>query len=464
MKPVVSERGRRMPASPIRKLMPLADAARARGVRVYPLNIGQPDLETPPAMRRHLADAPAVFAYSPSAGTPECLATLREYYRRLGIAVSDGRDHRHHRRQRGRALRDDGGRGRRATTSCSSSPSTRTTRPSRPWPACASRLSTPGEDGFHLPPREAWEKARTPRTRMVLLCNPNNPTGTVYTAEELQVVAEFCRDHGLFLVADEVYRELVFDGRKHVSALSLAGFEENVVVVDSLSKRYSACGIRLGCLVTRNRDLYGACLRMAQGRLSPPGLAQLVALGASELRPRLRGRHRRASTRRVATSSTRRSGRSPASSCASPRGLSTSWPACPSEDAEDFAAWMLSDFSLDGATVLVSPAPGFYATPGLGRDEVRIAYVLKKERPRGLGAHARRAASPPIARRAASDRWRRRPPGPRAADRWRSRRSAAPGRAPIPSTSPTTTRSGGCPSTTTGRSSSSSTSRAPRPG
>ncbi len=146
-------------------------------------------------------------------------------------------------------------------------------------------LATRGEEGFHLPAREAWERARTPRTRMVVLCNPNNPTGTVYTAKELRVVAEFCREHGFFLVADEVYRELVFDGRKHASALALAGFEDNVAVVDSLSKRYSACGIRLGCLVTRNHDLYQACLRMAQGRLSPPGLAQLVALGASELPP-----------------------------------------------------------------------------------------------------------------------------------------------------------------------------------
>ena len=146
-------------------------------------------------------------------------------------------------------------------------------------------LPTRGEDGFHLPPREAWERAITPRTRMVVLCNPNNPTGTVYSAEELQVVAEFCRDHGLFLVADEVYRELVYDGRKRLSALSLAGFEEQVVVVDSLSKRYSACGIRLGCLVTRNREVHQACFRMAQGRLSPPGLAQLVALGARGARP-----------------------------------------------------------------------------------------------------------------------------------------------------------------------------------
>jgi aspartate aminotransferase len=244
---------------------------------------------------------------------------------------------------------------------------------------------------------------------MVVLCNPNNPTGTVYSAEELRVVAEFCREHGLFLVADEVYRELVFDGRKHTSALALAGVEDNVVVVDSLSKRYSACGIRLGCLVTRNRDLYGACLRMAQGRLSPPGLAQLVALGASELPPDY-------SACVVAEYQARRDilyrglSEIPGVFLRKPEGAFYFVPRLPIEDAEDFTAWMLSDFSLDGATVMVSPAPGFYATPGLGRDEVRIAYVLKKQDleaavrilARGLAAYREARGLGPVAAATAS--------------------------------------------------------------
>jgi aspartate aminotransferase len=378
MEPVVSERGRRMPSSPIRKLMPLADAARARGVRVYPLNIGQPDLETPAAMRRRLAQAPSVIAYSPSAGTPECLATLQEYYRRLGLSL--GTDE---------IITTTGGSEAVLFAMMAGAAAGEDVLLVEPfytnYQAFATMaglrlvpLTARGEDGFHLPPREAWEAALTPRTRMVLVCNPNNPTGTVYTAPELTAVAEFCRDHGLFLVADEVYRELVFDGREHVSALSLPGFEANVIVVDSLSKRYSACGIRLGSLVTRNREVYSACFRMAQGRLSPPGLAQLVSLGVSELGPDyFAGLVAEYQARRDILYEGLR--RIPGVLLRKPEGAFYFVPRLPIEDAEDFAAWLLTDWSVGGKTVLVSPAPGFYATPGLGRDEVRIAYVLKKE-------------------------------------------------------------------------------------
>jgi aspartate aminotransferase len=378
MKPVVSERGRRMPASPIRRLMPLAYAARARGVHVFPLNIGQPDLETPPAMRRHLADAPAVFAYTPSAGTPECLATLRAYYRRLGFEVAEDE-----------ILATTGGSEAVLFAMMAGAEEGDDILLIEPFYTNYQAFATMAglrltplqshvEDGFRLPPREAWERARTPRTRMVLLCNPNNPTGTVYTAEELRVVSEFCRDRGLFLIADEVYREFVYDGRTATSALSLEGADDSVIVVDSLSKRYSACGIRLGCLVTRNRDLYGACLRMAQARLSPPGLAQLVALGASELPPDYAdGVVREYQARRDILYEALRE--IPGVLLRKPEGAFYFVARLPIRDADDFAAWMLSDFSLDGATVLVSPAPGFYATPGLGRDEVRIAYVLKKD-------------------------------------------------------------------------------------
>ncbi len=378
MEPVVSERGRRMPSSPIRKLMPLADAARSRGVHVYPLNIGQPDLETPVAMRRRLAQAPSVIAYSPSAGTPECLAALQEYYRRIGldlatdeiIATTGGSEAVLFAMMAGASVGDDV---LLVEPFYTNYQAFATMAGLRLVP-----LTTRGEDGFHLPAREAWEAAKTPRTRMVLVCNPNNPTGTVYTAEELTVVAEFCRDHGLFLVADEVYRELVFDGRKHVSALSLRGFEANVVVVDSLSKRYSACGIRLGSLVTRNRELYSACFRMAQGRLSPPGLAQLLSLGITELGPEyVAGLVAEYEARRNILYEGLRS--IPGLLLRKPEGAFYFVPRLPIEDAEDFAAWLLTDWSVDGKTVLVSPAPGFYATPGLGRNEVRIAYVLKKE-------------------------------------------------------------------------------------
>jgi aspartate aminotransferase len=239
-------------------------------------------------------------------------------------------------------------------------------------------LTTRVEDGFHLPPREAWDGAVTPKTKLVLLCNPNNPTGTVYGPEELAMVAQFCRDHGLFLVSDEVYREFVYDGRRSLSALQLPGFEDLVVVVDSLSKRYSACGIRLGSLATRNREVYQACLRMAQGRLSPPGLAQFVATGASELGPDY--------TLGVVAEYERRRDllyrglrEIPGVFLTKPEGAFYFVARLPVEDSDDFASWMLSDFSLDGATVMVAPARGFYASPGLGASEVRIAYVLNEK-------------------------------------------------------------------------------------
>ncbi len=231
-------------------------------------------------------------------------------------------------------------------------------------------------DGFHLPDRNEWEKALTPRSRLVILCNPNNPTGTVYRHDELEMIGGFCRDHGLFLISDEVYREFVYDGRRAISALELPGGEEFVIVVDSLSKRYSACGIRLGSLVTRNRQIYDACLRMAQGRLSPPGLAQFIAIGVDSLGDEY--------TRGVVAEYQRRrdvlfEGLSaiPGVFLQKPEGAFYCVVRLPIDDAERFAAWLLTDFQHDGATVMVAPASGFYAS-SLGNDEVRIAYVLKE--------------------------------------------------------------------------------------
>lgn len=378
MLPIVSPRGRAMPASPIRKLAPLADAAKRRGVRVYHLNIGQPDLETPAALRAKLAHAGPVLAYSPSGGTPEYLAALSTYYRGLGfelgpdeiLATTAGSEALLFAFFATAAEGDDALVCEPYYTNYNSYATLAGVR--------LVPLTTRGEDGFHLPPREAWEAALTPRTKLVLLCNPNNPTGTVYSREELERVAAFCRDHGLFLVSDEVYRELVYDGRKAVSALELAGMDEHVVVVDSLSKRFSACGIRLGCLVTRNPELHGACLRMAQGRLSPPGLAQLLATGIPELGPDYYAGMAAEYERRRDVLFDGLS-RIPGVFLRKPEGAFYVVARLPVDDAEELARFLLADFSHRGATVMVAPAGGFYATPGLGRDEVRIAYVLRSE-------------------------------------------------------------------------------------
>ena len=376
MGPKVSERGRQMPASPIRKLMPLAEEAKRRGVRVLYLNIGQPDLPTPACMRERLRDVPEVVAYTPSGGTPEYLATLQEYYERMGVKLETTQ-----------LMATTGGSEavQFALFACANvgdeallvepfytnyqAFATMAGVTLRPVP-------TRGEDGFHLPPRAVWEAHLTEHTRLVMLCNPNNPTGTVYTREELTMVAELCRDHGLFLVLDEVYRELVYDGRKPFSGLSLPGFDEQIVVVDSFSKRYSACGIRLGSLASRNAELMSACLRMGQGRLSAPGLAQLMAVGVRALGPEYSAevtaeyQKRRDVLFRGLT-------RIPGLFLRMPEGAFYFVARLPVDDAEAFTRFMLEEFSHDGHTVMVSPAAGFYATAGRGKDEVRIAYVLE---------------------------------------------------------------------------------------
>ncbi|HWW60858.1 MAG TPA: pyridoxal phosphate-dependent aminotransferase [Thermoanaerobaculia bacterium] len=375
----LSERARRMPASPIRKLAPLADAAKARGVRVYHLNIGQPDIETPACMRERLHQLEdRVLEYSPSTGTPAFVRSLQRYYeRRLGIALDASQ-----------ILATTGGSEAILFSFLACANEGDDVLVVEPFYANYRAFATMaglnivpvssrGRDGFHLPPRHVWERALTPRTRIVILCNPNNPTGTVYSREELELVADFCRDHGLFLVSDEVYREFVYDGRKAISALELRDADDFAVVVDSLSKRYSACGIRLGSLVTRNAEIYDACLRMAQGRLSPPGIAQFIAVGADNLGDDY--------TLNVVAEYQRRRDvlyegltSIPGVFLTKPEGAFYCVAKLPVEDAERFAAWLLTDFAFEGATTMLAPANGFYASP-LGTSEVRIAYVLKEE-------------------------------------------------------------------------------------
>jgi aspartate aminotransferase len=378
MIPEISHRGHSMPASPIRRLSPLADAAKARGVRVYHLNIGQPDIETPEAIRSRLGQIEdRVLCYSPSQGTAEFLNTIRDYYSRLGIALGPDQ-----------IIATTGGSEAISFALLACADEGEEVMVVEPfytnYAAFAAMaglnlvpVTSRGRDGFHIPPAAVWERSLTPETRAVLLCNPNNPTGTVYSREELTQILEFCRRHDLFLISDEVYREFVYDGRDSISALSFDGYEDLVVVVDSLSKRYSACGIRLGTFVTRNPDLYSAVLRMAQARLSAPGIAQMIAVGAGKIDQGYQ-------TAVVAEYQHRRdvlyeelSG-IPGVFLQRPEGAFYCVARLPVDDAEDFAEWLLTDFSLDGATVMIAPASGFYATPGLGSNEVRIAYVLNE--------------------------------------------------------------------------------------
>jgi len=375
----VSRRAQAMPASPIRKLAPLAELAKSRGTKVYHLNIGQPDIETPACMLDRLKlIEDKVLEYSPSTGTPAFLDSLRQYYvNRVGVPIET--------RQ---ILATTGGSEAILFSFIACANEGDDVLVLEPFYANYRAFATMaglnivpvtsrGRDGFHLPPRQVFEAALTPRTRIVIVCNPNNPTGTVYTRDELEMLAGFCRDHGLFLISDEVYREFVYDGRKAISALELKDAGDFVVVVDSLSKRYSACGIRLGALVTRNGDVYDACLRMAQGRLSPPGLAQFIAVGAAGLGEEY--------TRAIVDEYQRRRDvlyeglrTIPGVELAKPEGAFYCVPKLPVRDSEDFAVWLLTEFEHDGATVMIAPASGFYASD-LGKSEIRIAYVLKEE-------------------------------------------------------------------------------------
>jgi aspartate aminotransferase len=377
--PKISHRARGLAASPIRKLAALADAAEKRGVTVHHLNIGQPDIETPLAMRARLGHVPSVIAYSPSEGTTDYLDVLERYYDKRGLGVA-----------RSEIL---------ATTGASEAllfALEVATDPGDDVLVCepfytnyatfakmasaeVNAIATRAEDGFHLPDPSVWRARLGPRTRAFLLCNPSNPTGTVYTREEVQAVAHFCEEHDLFFIVDEVYREFAYDGRVATSALSLSHAKDRVVVVDSLSKRYGACGIRLGCLITHNRSFMAACLKLAQARLSPPGLAQLAALGIPDIPDDY--------TREVVQEYQARrdvlfDGLSaiPGVFLKKPEGAFYFVARLPVADADDFARYLLEEFEVDRETVMVAPAAGFYATPGLGLDEVRIAYVLDRTR------------------------------------------------------------------------------------
>ncbi|HEX6508353.1 MAG TPA: pyridoxal phosphate-dependent aminotransferase [Chloroflexota bacterium] len=376
--PQISRRAARVPASPIRGLAPVAAETAARGIHIYHVNIGQPDLPVPPEMLAAMRPpANGVIPYAPSHGQPETVRAWCRYYATLGfdlepldVLVTTG-----------------GGEAIGFAMLAVTDPGDEILIFD---PTYASYLGYAASGnvelvpiaaeppGYHLPSAAEIEEYVSPRTRAIVVVNPNNPTGTVYSRDELQAVIDVADRNGLFVIADETYRELVFDGREHISALSFPGTEDSVILVDSISKRFSATGLRVGALISRNHEVTAAALRMAMARLSTPTVDQLATVPLLE-NPKpytewLRGVYQ---SRRDATYAALR--QIPGVEVAQPEGAFYVMANLPVPDAGAFARWLLTDFERDGETVMVAPGPGFYVGAGRGTSEVRLAYVLAEE-------------------------------------------------------------------------------------
>ncbi len=368
-----------MPPSPIRKLVPFAEAAKARGTRVFHLNIGQPDIETPRPVMDAVAEAARtmpVLEYSHSAGFESYRKKLVGYYAKHGIHVTPQQ-----------IIITTGGSEAILFAVMSCLDAGDEIIIPEPFYANYNGFSTESDvkvvpisqtsihNGFALPPMEAFEEAITPRTKAIMMCNPNNPTGYLYSREELETLRDICLKHDLFLFTDEAYREFCYDGREHISALALEGLEQHAILLDTISKRYSACGGRIGAFVTKNQQVLDTAMKFAQARLSPPTFAQILGEAATELPDDyFSGVHAQYTARRNALVS--RLQAMPGVVCPNPGGAFYAMAQLPVADTEAFCQWLLEDFSYNGATVMMAPAAGFYATPGRGRDEVRLAYVL----------------------------------------------------------------------------------------
>jgi len=375
----ISRRGQTIQASPIRKFKPLADKAAERGTRVYFLNIGQPDIATPlpvmDAMRNYKEE---VLAYGPAQGFLELRQAVADYFGPYGIKLTADN-----------VITTVGGSEAVSFAFCVvSDPGGEVIVPEpfyTNYNGFASLadiklvpLTLKAEDGFRLPPAKDIESKITKKTRAILICSPNNPTGTVYSREELQRVAAIAQKRDLFLIGDEVYKEFIYDGLKHTSLLEFPEVEDRVIVCDSISKRFSCCGARIGAVITRNCDVFNSVLRFAQARLCPPSVEQAGALAAYKMgigyfEPVRREYERR---RDVLYEGLKKI---PGVVLQKPQGAFYMLVKLPIKDAEHFVTWMLNDFELDKQTVMVAPGSGFYTTPNSGLNEVRMAYVLKEE-------------------------------------------------------------------------------------
>ena len=377
--PKISTKGQQMPESPIRKLVPYAEGAKKKGHKVYHLNIGQPDIKTPEvALNAIKNNAIEILEYSHSAGFESYRTKLSNYYKNHGLPIN---------------IEDiiitTGGSEALLFAMGSTMDNGDEIIIPEPFYANYNGFSTASgvnvvpvistiDEGFALPPISAFEKLITPKTKAILICNPGNPTGYLYSKEEILQLAEIVKKHDLFLIADEVYREFIYDGDEHFSVMNVPGIEENAIMIDSVSKRYSMCGARIGCIVSKNKEVMATAMKFAQARLSPPTYAQIASEAAldtpqsyfddvineyKERRDTLISELNKIDGVKVAT----------------PKGAFYCIAKLPVKSADDFAKWLLDSYDNNGETVMVAPAAGFYSTPNVGLDEIRIAYVLKKE-------------------------------------------------------------------------------------
>ncbi len=374
--PSISHRGEMMPPSPIRKLVPYAEKAKSKGVKVYHLNIGQPDIITPkPIMDAVRNTKITVLEYSHSAGFESYRQKLTEYYKRLGIDVTKDEI----------IVTTGGSEAIMFAMMTCLDPNDEIIIPEPFYAnyngfAVAAQINivpitSSIENGFKLPPIEDFEKNITARTKAIMICNPNNPTGYLYSAEEMNVLKDLCLKHKLFLFSDEAYKEFCYDDQHHTSAMHLKGMENNVILMDTISKRYSACGGRIGAFITKNIEVYNAAMKFAQARLSPPTFAQIAGEAAVDLPADYFDEVKQEYVKRRDLL-VKRLNNIPGVYCPNPGGAFYAMAKLPVDSAEDFCQWLLEKFSYKNQTLMMAPAAGFYATKGLGKDEVRFAYVL----------------------------------------------------------------------------------------
>lgn len=376
----ISKRAREIQESPIRKLAAIASAAKKRGISIYHLNIGQPDIGTPEIFMESIKNfSEKVLAYGPSDGLESLKNVMVEYFSRYNISLKN----------EDIVISTGGSEAVYFTFNVISDPGDQIIIPEPFYTnyngyASLSNLeivpiTTHPESGFHLPSISEIEKKITPKTRAIMICSPNNPTGTLFSQEEILQLGDLACKHDIFLIADEVYKEFTYDGQNHFSILQLAGLEDRVIVVDSISKRYSACGARIGAVISKNQEVMNSILKFAQARLCPPTLEQLGAIGAYQLPmeyfSEIRGEYqkRRDLLFELLTSNKEIVLRKP-------EGAFYIMAKLPVDNSDRFSKWLLEDFQNDGETVMIAPGAGFYSTPGRGNQEVRIAYVLETQK------------------------------------------------------------------------------------